>query len=115
MSSAGFHLTPIGSNDFLLEPSHNLDIGDHDGLILEIIRRLQDGKSRRLYYDLADLPVIDLVYYAWLNRLARACRTINVQMVGIHMQPTAAFALSHTLTEPPQFKTALDVMERDRG
>lgn len=109
MSDGGFHLTPIGSSDFLLEPSHSLDVSDHEGLIVDIVRRLQQGKSRRLYYDLADLPVIDLLYYAWLNRLARACRTINVRMVGIHMQPTAAFALSHHLPELPQFETALDV------
>lgn len=112
MSDAGFHLTPIGSNDFLLEPSPSLDVGAPDPLILEIVGRLQKGKSSRLYYDLADLPVIDLVYYAWLNRLARACRAINVQMVGVHMQPTAAFALSQRLPELPQFKTALDVKER---
>jgi len=41
--------------------------------------------------------------------LARACRAFNVNMICIHMQPTAAFALAHHMREAPAFETALDV------
>lgn len=110
--ASGYHLTPIGGGDFLLEPSRNLDISHQDGLIVEVINRLQQARSQRLYYDLAELPVIEHVYYGWLDRLARACSAVNIRMICIHMQPTAAFALAHFLTEAPIFETALDVTER---
>ncbi|MBI3523693.1 MAG: hypothetical protein HY066_04075 [Betaproteobacteria bacterium] len=109
MSVPGVHLTAIGSGDFLLEPTRSLDISKRSELIEGIIRRLQGTKSQRLYYDLAELPVIDPVYFGWLNALARACQTVNVQMVCIHMQPTAAFALSRFVKDPPCFHSAHDV------
>jgi len=112
MSISGIHLTAIGSGDFLLEPTRSLDIGNQYELIEGVIHRMQRTKTQRLYYDLAELPVIDPVYYAWLNALARACQAVNVQMVCIHMQPTAAFALSHFIKEAPCFSTALDVARR---
>lgn len=112
MSLSGVHLTAIGSGDFLLEPGRSLDISNQGELIEGIIYRLQRGKTHCLYYDLAELAVIDPVYYGWLNALARACQTINVHMVCIHMQPTAAFALSHFIKEAPCFATALDVARR---
>lgn len=112
MSIPGIHLTAIGSGDFLLEPTRSLDIGNQYELIEGVIHRMQRTKTHRLYYDLAELSVIDPVYYDWLNALARACQAVNVQMVCIHMQPTAAFALSHFIKEPPCFQTALDVARR---
>lgn len=112
MSIPGIHLTAIGSGDFLLEPTRSLDIGNQYELIEGVILRMQHTKTQRLYYDLAELSIIDPVYYAWLNALARACQAVNVQMVCIHMQPTAAFALSHFIKEEPCFSTALDVARR---
>jgi rsbT antagonist protein RsbS len=110
--ASGYHLTPIGGGNFLLEPSRSLDISQQDRLVIEVINRLQQARSQRLYYDLAELPVIEQVYYGWLDRLARACSAINIRMVCIHMQPTAAFGLAHIIVEAPVFETALDVMER---
>ena len=99
----GLHLTQIGSENFLLEPSRALDIGIADELLLEILQRLQEAKAGKLYYDLSELPLIEPNYYRWLNMLARACRAINVAMVCIRMQPTAAFALSRYMKGAPDF------------
>ncbi len=107
MHIAGAHLTPIGDGDFLLEPTRGLDITDTDALIEEILRRVMRGV--RLYYDLSELAIIDPVYYQWMSTLARSCQTMNVKMICIHMQPTAAFALSQFLHELPPFECALDV------
>jgi rsbT antagonist protein RsbS len=109
MSAAGFHLTPLGQSSALLEPSRSLDIGRPEELIEEVVRRLQARRATLVYYDLSDLPLIDGVYYTWLNRLALACKAINVRMVCISMQPTAAFALAGMTHLPPQFETALDL------
>jgi rsbT antagonist protein RsbS len=112
MNIAGIHLTLIGLADMLLEPGRSLDISAQDDLLVDIIGRLQEAKAERLYYDLVEVPVIDPIYYHWLDALARACRSINVRMICIHMQPTAAFALAHHLKDMPIFETAHDVMGR---
>lgn len=112
MNIAGVHLTLIGIADMLMEPGRSLDISARDDLLVDIIGRLQEAKAERLYYDLAEVQVIDPAYYHWLDALARACRSINVRMICIHMQPTAAFALAHQLNDMPLFETAHDVMGR---
>jgi rsbT antagonist protein RsbS len=112
MKIPGIHLTRIGSGDMLLEPTRGLDIGNGAETLENILVRLQREKSARLYYDLADLPVIDEVYYAWLESLGRACGAINVRMTCIHMQPTAAFGLASFLRDNPSFDTALDIESR---
>lgn len=109
MHIAGAHLTPIGAGDFLLEPTRGLDISNSDNLIPEILACVQSSKGLRLYYDVSELAIIDHVYYQWMRRLARACQTVNIKMVCIHMQPTAAFGLSQFLQETPPFVCALDV------
>lgn len=110
MSASGsYHLTQIGRGDFLLEPGRALDVGEPAPLIESVLTRLQIAKPRRLYYDLAELPLIDPVYYNWLNVLARACQTMNVALICIHMQPTAAFGLTSFITQAPAFATARDV------
>ena len=135
MAIPGLHLTQIGSGDFLLEPSRSLNIGDQDRLIESIAARLRQARAydsagpstlegspggsgsfraSRLYYDLSEQPLIDPVYLAWLNRLARTALAINVRMVCIHMQPTAAFALAQFLREMPAFETALDISGRQK-
>lgn len=112
MNIAGVHLTRIGSGEMLLEPTRALDIGNAGTVMERILERLQREKSTRLYYDLAELPVIDEAYYAWMEGLARACRAINVRMTCIHMQPTAAFGLATFLKAKPTFDTALDMESR---
>jgi rsbT antagonist protein RsbS len=110
MSIPGLHLTRIGDGDFLLEPSRSLNIRDQDSLIDGIVAHLLQARGARLYYDLAEQAIIDPVYYAWLNRLARAVWSVNVKMVCIHMQPTAAFALVQFPHEPQAFETAMDIL-----
>lgn len=105
----GLHLTQINSGDFLLEPSRSLNIQDADMLIDNIAARLQQAHASRLYYDLSALALIDPVYYGWLDTLARTLQALNVSMVCIHMQPTAAFGLAQFLHETPVFETALDI------
>lgn len=119
MSVSGLHLTAIGHGALLLEPSLSLDIGSGSGgidaALEETVRSLQRITATRLYYDLAELAIIEPLYYNWLNALGRACRTINVRMICIHMQPTAAFALSRYMEQMPAFETAMDVEEWNRG
>jgi rsbT antagonist protein RsbS len=109
MAIAGIHLTRIGRGNFLLEPLRSLNTGGWEQLIQDIVTVLQQEHATRLYYDLNDLPVIDPVYYDWLDKLARICLTANIKMVCINMQPTAAFTLSKFLTGKPLFETALGV------
>ncbi|MHB8166699.1 MAG: hypothetical protein ACYDDT_07995 [Sulfuricella sp.] len=109
MSTPGLHLTRIGNGDFLLETTRSLNIRDQNRLLEGIASRLQQARASRLYYDLSEQTLIDPVYYAWLNALARATQAFNVKMVCIHMQPTAAFALAQFIREKPAFETALDI------
>ena len=109
MPIPGIHLTQIGSGDFLLEPANSLNIGEPETLIENIAGQLLRARASHLYYDLSERALIDPVYYNWLSTLARALLAINVKMVCIHMQPTAAFALAQFMQEPPLFATALDI------
>lgn len=109
MSIPGLHLTRISNGDFLLEPSRSLNIRDQDRLLEGIAARLQQAQASRLYYDLSEQALIDPVCYAWLNALARTIQAINIKMVCIHMQPTAAFALAQFIREKPAFETAIDI------
>lgn len=109
MAIHGIHLTRIGSGNFLLEPLSSLNIQDVGALLQEIVVLLQQGRGSRLYYDLSGLPVIDQVYYDWLDKLARICLAVNIKMVCINMQPTAAFALARFLDTKPVFETASSV------
>lgn len=109
MSIPGLHLTQIGRGDFLLDPSKSLNIRDRDRLIEDITACLLQARATRLYYDLSDLALIDPLYYAWLDTLARAVQAVNVRMICVNMQPTAAFALSKFLREMPAFQTALGI------
>ena len=112
MNLTGLHLTQIGSGDFLLEPARSLNIRDQGKLIEILVARMQHGSATRMYYDLSEQAIIDPIYYAWLNKLARALLTINVKMVCIHMQPTAAFALVKFTREIPIFDTAINIEGR---
>lgn len=108
----GLHLTQIGKEDFLLEPSRGLNVGDHGRLLESVAARLLDAGASRLYYDLSSQAIIDPLYYNWLNQLARTAQAINVKMVCVQMQPTAAFSLVQFIHELPVFETALDISGR---
>ena len=109
MAISGVHLTRIGKGNFLLEPLRSMNIQDQNTLMREVVAEVQQGQGVRLYYDLNGLPVIDRNYYDWLDRLARTCQALNIKMICINMQPTAAFTLSKFLTTKPVFETALAV------
>jgi len=109
MAIPGLHLTQIGKEDFLLEPARGLDVSDHERLLERIAERLLGARASRLYYDLSKQAIIDPVYYSWLNKLARTAQAINVKMVCVQMQPTAAFSLVQFAHEKPLFETALDI------
>jgi rsbT antagonist protein RsbS len=109
MTIPGVHLTQIGGGDFLLEPSKSLNIRDQARLIESITARLIQAHASRLYYELSGLALIDPLYYAWLDTLARSAQAINVKMICINMQPTAAFALSKFIHKMPTFETAFSI------
>ncbi len=109
MAISGVHLTRIGHGDYLLDPLKSLNIRDRDRLIVEITAHLLQVRAVRLFYDLSEVALIDPLYYSWLEALARAANAINVKMICVRMQPTAAFALSKFLERPPAFQTALEV------
>lgn len=109
MAIQGLHLTPIGRGNFLLEPLPSLNISDGGKLMQNIVEQLQENQGNQLYYDLAELPVIDPIYYRWLDNLARTCLAVNIRMTCINMQPTAAFTLSSFLKSKPVFSTAISV------
>lgn len=106
MTALSLHLTKIGKGDFLLEPSRSLNIRDQSMHIENITAHLLQGRASRLYYDLSSLALIDPLYYSWLDALARAAQAVNVRMICVNMQPTAAFALSKFLKKKPVFDTA---------
>jgi rsbT antagonist protein RsbS len=109
MAISGVHLTRIGKGNFLLEPRRSMNIQEQNMLMREIVAAVQQEQGERLYYDLDSLPIIDQVYYDWLDKLARTCLAMNIKMICINMQPTAAFTLSKFLTGKPVFETALAV------
>ncbi len=109
MTISGVHLTRIGKGDYLLEPLRSMNIRDQGALIQDIVDGVREGQCARLYFDLGGLPVIDHLYYDWLDQLARTCLAMNVRMICINMQPTAAFTLSKFLTAKPVFETALKI------
>lgn len=108
-----YHLTNIGSGNFLFEPARALDVRDIDRLLESVIMRVSGSDTEKLYYDLALVPLIDPFYYQWLNSLARACQAVNVKMICIHIQPTAALSLINVMDGTPAFATALDVTVGD--
>ena len=109
MALPGIHLTRIGESDFLLEPLRSLNIGDSAALTEGVVERLLQAGATRLYYDLSTQALIDPVYYRWLNQLARTVAAVNVKMVCVHMQPTAAYGLVQFEREAPVFETALEI------
>lgn len=105
----GMHLTPIGDGNVLLEPAEALDPGEPDAYLVPLTGTLQQMRARRLLYDLKNVPVIDSLYYAWLENLASMCRISGIDMVLVNMRPATAYALALTMKDNPPFGCALDV------
>ena len=107
--SLPMHLTPIGDGGVLLEPGDGLDPGAPDLYLEEVIAMLQGHATRRLFYDLRQVAVIDHVYYRWLNALFRTCRVVGIELVAVNMRPATAFALTQIMTTSAPFRCALNV------
>ncbi len=103
------HLTPIGEGQILLEPNESLDPSRPERYLDALMIYLQRYAARVLIYDASALPLIDAVYYAWLQQLARLCRLGGQQMIVAGISPTAAFGLARFLSGPPPFSCALSV------
>lgn len=109
MNVHGIHLTRLNDRAWLAEPSRAFDLSQSALVMEALLDELSRHRAHRLFYDLAELPVIDEAYYAWLDALARACQAMNVRMTCVHMQPAAAFALAGFVDRPPAFETALEM------
>ncbi|MDD3519498.1 MAG: hypothetical protein PHQ14_14210 [Chromatiales bacterium] len=109
MQNEGFHLTALDQGRALFEPQHGVDPARPETLIVTLLDRLRVWRTRHLYYDLSRVEVIDPVYLRFLNQFARACRTADIRMVCIHMQPGTAFALAAHMDQPPAFETAAGI------
>ncbi len=105
----GMHLTMIGGSNLLLEPGDGLDPSEPDLYLVPLAGHLQATGARRLIYDLANVAVIDPLYYRWLKSVHAMCRICGVEMVVASMNASAAYALAHTLDETPPFACALNV------
>ncbi len=105
----GMHLAPIGEGNILLEPGEGLDPADHDAYLMPVLEYLQKRQAQRLIYDLKNVRVIDSVYYEWLIALNAICRISGIELVAVNMRPSAAYALSVMVKEPPPFTCALDI------
>jgi len=112
---AGMHLTAIGDNNMLLEPSDALDPSSPGDYTAELMGILQQEDAHTLMYDLKQVPMIDQVYYDWLISLNNLCRLANVQLIVVNIRPTAAFSLAMSLKAPPPFKCSLDVDSARHG
>ena len=97
------NVTPLGEAQILLEPGEALDPSDPDEDMAQLYAELQDQGARRLICDLGGLPVVDPVYYGWLERLATLCGVAGMEMVVVNMRPAAAYALARQLDGPPAF------------
>ena len=93
----------------MLEPGEGLDPADHDAYLMPVLDYLQKRQTQRLIYDLKNVRVIDSVYYEWLIALHAICRISGIEMVVVNMRPSAAYALSVMVKEPPPFTCALDI------
>lgn len=103
------HLTPIGNGKVLLEPEFGLDPGQPDRYLDPLIGRLQETGATRLLYDLQKIPVIDSLYYQWLNQLHDACHICGIELIAVRITPAAAYGLAVTLQAMPPFRCVLDV------
>ncbi|MCW8924069.1 MAG: STAS domain-containing protein [Gammaproteobacteria bacterium] len=111
----GMHLTAIGDNNMLLEPTDALDPSSPDDYVAELMEVLQKEEAQTLMYDLNQVPLIDQVYYNWLIRLNNLCRLANVELVIVNIRTTAAFSLAMSLKTAPPFKCSLDVDSARHG
>lgn len=105
----GIHLTSIGEGSLLAEPTEGFDPSDPDRHLPELFQSLHHRRARLLFFDLSQTPLIDSVYYRWLEDLAATCRLAGAELTAVNMQPTAAFALARHLEAAPSFTCQREV------
>lgn len=105
----GMHLTPIGGGKLLLEPGEALDPAHADDYLEGLAEALGELGAKLLIYDLKSVPLVDALYYDWLQRLHALSAISGVEMVVVNMQPAAAYALALAMGGDPPFRCALDV------
>ncbi|MFP4154703.1 MAG: hypothetical protein ACLFQH_00670 [Halothiobacillaceae bacterium] len=103
----GIHLTKLGNDRVLLEPHHGVNPASPDDGMDRILTALQASRARNVYYDLAQVTLVDPVYYHFLNQLAAGCHALGMTLTCINMAPQAAFALAAHMEQPPRFQSAL--------
>ena len=96
-------VTPLGEAQVLLEPGEALDPSRPDEHLAELYAQLRAQGARRLICDLGAQPLIDPVYFGWLDRLATLCRVAGMEMVVVNLRPAAAYALARQLDDDPPF------------
>lgn len=102
-------VTPLGDGCVLVEPGIAFDPSQCEEPLERLLARLGQIRPVALLYDLGSVNVIDSIYYAWLERLERACRISGVRMIAVNIRPHAAYALALRLEAPCRFETARDV------
>lgn len=110
-----WHLTQVGAQAWLLEPSEGLNPADGGAHIEGLTRVLLQTRPQVLYYDVKDVAVVDEVYFAWLSRLHRGCALLGVDLVVLHMRPETAYALSRDLSSAPLFTCAQSLSAMPAG
>ncbi|MCG5547772.1 STAS domain-containing protein [Halorhodospira halochloris] len=105
MPKHGFRITSLADKSALFEPGHGVNISAPESLIDEVLAELQRLGAKKIYFDLAEVEIIDSAYLSFLNRLTRACRCVGVEMVCIHMQPITACALAKIDSARVEFST----------
>ena len=107
-------VTPLGEALVLLEPGEALDPSHPDTHLADLYARLQELAVQRLICDLGALPMVDPVYYHWLDRLAALCRIGGMELVVVNLRPAAAYALAQQLDSDPPFTCERSVEDARR-
>jgi len=105
------HVTPIGGDALLVEPSDALDPTAADQYLETLGDILLAHDARTLFYDLTHVAIVDQVYYGWLLALYRSCQMLGVEFVSLHMRPVTAYALSQIIDEPVPFRCVMATVD----
>lgn len=109
MDIAGLHITHIGDDCILLEPSEGLDPTDPDTYLLPLLADLQKNNARYLIYDMKKVAIANPAYLGWLTIASRTLGVCGIQMIVVSLRPHTVFALSGSMVGEPAFLCALDV------
>ncbi len=108
-NSGVLRVTALGDGCVLVEPGLAFDPSQCEAPLEQLLAQLERLRPAALLYDLSGVNVIDALYLAWLERLARACRICGVRLIAVNIRPHTAYALALRLEAPCRFETARDV------